>query len=350
MGQRCAMKASAEERICFYSAFAERVDCARERIAELLVHDLDREQLISLADDCETGGLLYACLSGLGSADAWLLERLRPRFAADFAKTEIMRKIAGDILSLLVKSGFDCMPLKGSDPRIAGGSRSTLNPMTDIDILVKNDQRRAVVDCLVEYGCRFQGVYSESHANLYFDSGGADPCFIEIHWDLINRGNPLHSRLFKASIEAVWERAISGDTFLMSYEDLVSYSIAHAVKEYFHKPKWLADIAWLIRDESAIRPVEMASVISEWSAGAALGMAIAALGQFFPDADYGYMYGAGAVRSGLLSEYTAGQLASYSRLRQLRPLVFFASATGVTAKVSLMKGFLSKAFILVDDG
>ena len=174
-------------------------------------------------------------------------ELLEAASASEIENTESMYELYRDISLLLSQHGFDYIPLKGCDPRIAHGSRRISNTMVDIDILVRETDTDGIGIALEEGGYMYHGDLSGSHMNFFTDE--KQPRFIEIHWDLINRNNPLHNKLFTPVLAEIWERSIivNGER-LLSNEDLLSYITAHSVKEYFHKPKWLSDIAWAIEN------------------------------------------------------------------------------------------------------
>ena len=214
--------------------------------------------------------------------------------------------------------------------------------MEDIDILVKISDVEDVGRVLEENGYHYQGTFSGSHMNFFTDE--EEPHLIEIHWDLINRTNPIHSRLFQPSVNAIWERSIAmcGES-LLSPEDLLSYLTAHGVKEYFHKPKWLTDTAWIIENcSNMMDPATSKNVINEWGTSRALGIIACALKYLLCDSTFNTVWDLGAIKPGLTGRCLAGRLVRYEKLRNLRPLIFAASAASFPRALTVAAGVVER--------
>ena len=265
-------------------------------------------------------------------------EQLKAVSDREIKNAESMYGLYLDISSLLSKHEFDFIPLKGCDPRIAHGSRRKCNSMIDIDILVRETDTDNIGLLLEENGYIYHGDMSGSHMNFFTDD--ERPRFIEIHRDLINRRNAIHNKLFTPVLAGIWERSISvNGERLLSNEDLLSYITVHAVKEYFHKPKWLSDIAWVIENYSdCFEPGRMALVLEEWGAAKALGFIAGGL-DYCLHADYlEKVLAYGAVKPDIFGVYLTRQLSCFNRLRKLRPLIFVASADSSRRLWSVMAG------------
>jgi len=337
------MKQLPEYAICFYAAFSGHDSFINERIGELYSQGIDRDFLIHCARALDVSGLLYNRILKADIDDAPLLKSLRSCFASDFAKTQVMLSLYDDLSALFRNERLDFMPLKGCDPRISLGPRSLLNPMEDIDILVRKSDSDTVATMLLANGYRFQGAFSDSHLTFYTDE--ESPRFVEIHHDVINRGNRLHSRLFRAPLENIWDRSTMSEdgTRLMSAEDLLSYSAAHALKEYFHKPKWIADCDWLLNDVSVTTlSGSFKKVVDEWGVGKIIGMIAASLDRCFPVTSYEHVFDSEFSRPGLLASYVGKHIFAYSHLKQLRPLIFIAAAEDSRSKLSLTGALLTR--------
>ncbi len=149
----------------------------------------------------------------------------------EISKTTSMRSLYLEISLILEKNGFMYIPIKGCDPRIYSGARDFFNVMEDVDILVKYTDIENIGGVLEESGYIYQGTFSGSHLNFITDE--KIPRLIEIHWDLINRYNPIHRRLFRASIERIWERSsVLCAASHLSLEDLLSYLTVQCVTAY----------------------------------------------------------------------------------------------------------------------
>ena len=332
------MKQRPEHLLVFYAAIAGRDDSVTARIAELIGQVKDTACLVRKASGLGVAGNLSAKLHDAGMGASSLVRDLREAMVREMRTTASMKALNESVSSILEASDVPFIALKGSDPRIAEGAREFFNPMQDIDILVrKNDIERAA-GALESAGFHYQGTFSGSHATFF--TLDDTPRFVEIHWDLINRENPIHSRLFHADIDAVWKRSEKMCArSLLSPGDLLSYCIAHAVKEYFHKPKWLADIAWIIREiVPSMDSRESYGIVNEWGVSNALGIAATALSRLLPDMDCDCVYGMGAKRPGALGRYCADHLINYDILRYLRPALMTAAAPSFQGKMAVMVG------------
>jgi len=336
------MKCRPEHIILFFASVRGHDEYILSRINEFFADGLDWNYLEQTAVAFGVAGGLIGRLHQTEIHNENFIERIRNGVVNEIQKTESMISLYKEISALLVKNGFSYIPLKGSDIRISQGSRRIFNPMDDIDVLIRNSDIEDVGKMLEGSGYHYQGTFSGSHMNFFTDE--ATPRFIEIHWDVINRHNPIHGRLFKPSIDAIWERSISRDgETLMSEEDLVSYLAAHCFKEYFHKPKWLADMAWIIENCSCFKDaVSSRKVICEWGTSHALGIIAASLNILLRDSKFDSVFESGACRPGIVGRYVAKRLVCYEQLRLLRPLFFVTCADSFKRKIAVTAGIAER--------
>ena len=181
---------------------------------------------------------------------------------------------------------------------------------------------------------------------MNFFTNETEPRFIEIHWDLVNRYNPLHRALFSPDMDAIWERSvILNGMRLLSEEDLLAYLTSHAVKEYFNSPKWLSDIAWITGNRlGLVDPEVMSQVIVEWGVSHALGIVAEALDYCLHNACIEQLMAFGAIRPGVAGRYMAKRLLCYDRLRSLRP-VLYAAAAGTPLRTIHMFGGAARRIV-----
>jgi len=327
--------------LLLFSALPSHNEYITQRIDDILGAGVHWDFLLHGAESFGVAAGLKELLSEK-ETPADFYEQLKSASASEIKNTESMYGLYQDISSLLLKHGFDYIPLKGCDPRIAHGSRRISNIMVDIDILVKESNTDNIGIMLEENGYIYHGDMSGSHMNFFTDDERTR--FIEIHWDLINRRNPLHNKLFTPVLTGIWDRSITvkGER-LLSNEDLLSYITVHAVKEYFHKPKWLSDIAWVIENFSDFfDPGSTALVLEEWGVAKALGFIAGGL-DYCLQADYlEKVLAYGAVKPDILGDYLAKQLSCFNRLRKLRPLIFAASADSSRRLWGVMAGSIMR--------
>lgn len=290
-----------------------------------------------MAEALGVAGGLMTRLDNAGFSCGPLMDELRVSMILEMQMTASMKRGAKDLFGLLEKHGVRYSPLKGSDPRLSEGARGFFNAMQDIDILIDEHDIAAVGSLLDTEGYQFHGMLSGSH--LTYFTNDHPPVFIEVHWDLVNRLNPLHTALFAVPFERIRERlTICEGHVVLSPADLLAYSIAHAVKEYFHKPKWLADIAWIIETIlPGLDAAETSKIIGEWGMGNAFGIAAAALDKLIPDKSRDYVRDYGAVKPMIAGRYLASRLVAFTDLRGLRPLLFFTTADGVSRKIAAVR-------------
>jgi len=332
-----------ENVLVFYAAVTVCGEYTVERTRRIVAGGLDWDYLVETAVSLDTAGGLLDLLRRSGTAENEHFPRLREAMRREMHVTALMKSLFLDVSSLLEDHGVDYIPLKGCDPRISEGARGFFNVMSDIDVLVRRRDVERVGRLFEKRGWRYLGVFSGSHATFHTDE--RVPRFIELHWDLINRDNPVHSALFGASIEKIWERSVKMCAMsLLSAEDLLSYLVAHAVKEYFHKPKWLADIAWVMRSHAGtMEPAAAARIAEEWGTSKALGMVGSALRDILNDPVFGRFGETDATGGGMLGRYVSRRLLCYERLKTLRPLIFAASAGTAPRTLSVLAGMVRRA-------
>lgn len=327
-----------EDRMLFYAALNGYATFCDSFFHEAVKTGIDRQYLTTMAEALDVAGGLYERLTHAGLADDPLMEALRPRMVEEMQRTASMKHFMMSVFELFDNNGIGFFPLKGCDSRLCEGARGFFNVMQDIDIAVAEEDIFKAGELLESAGFLFQGAFSGSH--LTYFTNEEPPLFLELHWDIINRGNPLHSRLFTAPLSEIRNRLITihGRPHL-SEGDLLAYSIAHAVKEYFHKPKWLADIAWIVEHcLTTDNTREIAFIIEQWSMGGALGIVAAGLSGLLPEFDGERLREYGAVKPGMPGRYLSRHIVSYSTLHRLKPVIFTIVADGITGKTSVLMG------------
>jgi hypothetical protein len=331
------VKCSPEQLILFYASLSSRSPRILGVTGEIWEAGIDREALLEMTVSFGVSAALDTLFSDAG-IDFPGREKLRVAAADEAAATASMRALEREVAALLERSGIPSIPLKGCDLRIAEGARRVSNPMVDADILIRGEDVDRAGALLERNGFFFLGSRRGAHMN--FATGDDNPRFIEVHWDMVNRRSPVQRSLFRPRMEGVWERSapVRGIHHL-SPEDLVCHLTAHAVKEYFHHPKWLADISYVLTaPDAGTDPAAMRHVAAEWNVSAALGLAIHALSAATGDPRFDDPGEFGAVRPGRLGRFIAERLLEYGGLYRLRPLLWFACAPGVRDMWSVAVG------------
>ena len=336
------MRYFSENLLLFYASMPGHDDYIINRTDEIVREGVDWQYMQSTAEALGVTGGLLERFSQAKIPPNDFITRMNDIIEKEIQRTASMLSLYKEISSLLEKNGFRHIPLKGCDKRITDGPRNFFNVMEDIDVLVRISDVEDIGRVLEENGYYYQGSFSGSHMNFFTDE--KTPRFIEIHWDLINRENTISGRLFQPSIDAIWERSITVDgESLLFLEDLLSYLTAHGVKEYFHKPKWLTDIAWIIENcSNMMEPVTSKKIIREWGTSRALGIISYALKHMLCDSSFDVVWTLGARKPGLTGRYLARRLVCYDKLRSLRPLLFIASAESLQRSFTVTAGMVER--------
>ncbi len=302
------MNRSQEDMLCFFASVANPGVNLLRRVREIIDKGVDWEYIARASEALDVSAGLLEILFRAEAGPIPELTDIRRAAAHELAVTALMEDLFRRTAFLLDEAGIPFIPLKGSDIRIAGGSRRLANPMQDIDILVRPESLARTREVLEAGGFFFQGALSGAHYN--FALPGEQLRFLEIHWTLINRTSTVQRRIFNPDMEKIWRRSVSLCCRLhLSPEDLLCYTVVHGVKEYYHKPKWAADAEFLIRAVlPRCAPERVRQAVEEWGAGPALGIVAEALEQALDAGVYRRVYTFGAVRPGFLGKMAARRL------------------------------------------
>lgn len=325
-----------DENILLYFASIDDHDstiCGRTR--EILDRGVNFRYLEHAAEMYGVAAGLTELLLASGRDVTSISENLLCAADRERSVTVSMHDLYHEIASYMKRAGIMFVPLKGCDTRIAKGSRRRANPMQDVDILVKQEDVYNAGELLERSGFIYQGSFSGVHMN--FATNEKIPRFIEVHWDLINRNSQMQKHLFSPCIEAIWERCTCVcDTLHLSQEDLLCYTASHAAKEYFHRPKWIADVKYILDNLlPSMDDDRLTFVMKEWGVSAVLGIMSTAMESVLAGRDYKKIYAVGAKNPGFLGRFVSNHLFLYKELRPFRPLcaIAFADTPGAFFRV-----------------
>ncbi len=337
------MKCPVENLLLFYASLPEHDENILSSVRELLDRGIDTDYLDAASEAYGVAAGVTALLEAVRGPDHLSAGILR---AAEHERevTVSMRSLYGEVAALLEKEGIPFVPLKGCDSRISSMARRHADPMQDVDILVRPRDITPTGELLVKNGYLHLGSFSGAHMNFATDED--IPRFLEIHWDLVNRDSPVQRRLFFPPIGNIWERcSILCGRLHLSPEDLLCYTAEHAAKEYFRRPKWTADIAWIA--ENLLPSMEqpcLENAIREWGVSAVLGITAHALASVLPWRSFQALYTAGAYKPGFTGRFVAERLFGYSRLYAMRPLCALAFAAPPSRAISVALGIGERMF------
>jgi hypothetical protein len=155
----------------------------------------------------------------------------------------------GELLGSLNKDDISVIVLKGASLLGTLYEKDYSRPMYDIDLLTRRADLVMVDERLIRLGYKRLSHNWGSH--ITYRKTGPLSIPVEVHWDLINRKNPLQKFAFQIDTEDFWEDVmpvtINGQRALaMSPESLLIYLACHLMKESYSHQKWLTDIDRLI--------------------------------------------------------------------------------------------------------
>ena len=141
-------------------------------------------------------------------------------FADEGEKTERSweeaRQILGLLLPVLREAGIPCLLLKGPSMAEAYGDRFKVRGFADLDILVQPLEIGRALDCLAKHGFvpkaggKARSLILKGHFHLVVRPPPPWTLPVELHWELVDRGN-----FFRIDLASVFGRArtleISGD-------------------------------------------------------------------------------------------------------------------------------------------
>lgn len=206
----------------YHNLFAALLAALTDRPGTL-VPPVDYPALRRLAKTHQIAPLLYVGLSRCGAPE----DSLRP------IAEEAMRAVCFDqkqlfcaqrLRTLLSENGLDFMPLKGSALKPLYPA-SELRLMSDIDVLIREEQYPRLRELLLENG--FLEGEQTDHELVWHDREGM---LIELHRRLI----PSYNDDYYAFFQSPWKKAVrvAGCEYALRPEDEYVYLLTHLAKHY----------------------------------------------------------------------------------------------------------------------
>ncbi len=185
--------------------------------------------------------------------------------AAVMKYTQAVRQLV-ELLKSLQQHGVDVMPLKGAWLGQTLYGASCLRTMSDIDLLVRADQRVAAHEVMLRAGYRsataaMQNRFAHAQSYRHPQWGKA----VEVHWSVASELDPAALRVDMAS---VWRQAVTAQcagcaVSALPPAELLAHLIHHAMHHHLAVPlrSWL-DMALLLKkhgDEFEVAVLEAAA-------------------------------------------------------------------------------------------
>lgn len=221
------------------------------KIRELLANPLDWDYIIkkSLAD-----GILPFVYNRIKTNYDILPEETRNRLEKAYLKDTAYKTYliceAGKVLNSLNNASIPVLALKGIALAETIYSGTVSRSMGDIDILVRKKDLDTAKEKLLKLGYNFHSTNQGNHITLIKKDNWN--IRLEVHWDIVNRINPLQRYAFKINTDEIWENAapitVAGEKTLGMYpEDLIIYLSCHLLRDYYASFKWFIDIDRITR-------------------------------------------------------------------------------------------------------
>lgn len=261
---------SLERRLLILTACLNLDDESEEEFRELLGCGIDWDVVMFHGYSHGTIGLIYKHLKKLSEdieIPGGILERLRNAYlkitASNMSHLSHYRQVAGT----LAKAGVKAIVLKGAFLAENIYGDIGLRPLSDIDILVREDDWPEIRDVLESLGYKPAGKefrtlppklteYDVPSHVQYISPAGT---LLEFQFDLFTLGIGMRD------IEGVWERAGTGvvgdaEVGVLGGEDMLLHLAVHANRHGCAQLKWLVDIAETLRHGEDLSWDTLASV------------------------------------------------------------------------------------------
>ena len=230
-----------------------------EQVRALASKDIDWERVAQTAEFHGLSPLLLRTLRAAGISlpsdvatkmEHWNAATVRQNL---YLTSELLR-----VHGALKERGIETIPLKG--PALASQIYGDLGlrPFSDIDLLVRREQRPEAESAIKELGYEPEFAIPPEHrerwlrhqCELTFRRSGTTR--LELHWDIAHPHFALDS-----GVEHFWSRLSTvriGDVVLpnLSPQDLLFTLIVHGTRHAWSHMMWLVDVAELLRRRPAV--------------------------------------------------------------------------------------------------
>jgi len=230
-----------------------------EQVRALASKDIDWERVAQTAEFHGLSPLLLRTLRAAGISlpsdvatkmEHWNAATVRQNL---YLTSELLR-----VHAALKERGIETIPLKG--PALASQICGDLGlrPFSDIDLLVRREQRPEAESAIKELGYEPEFAIPPEHrerwlrhqCELTFRRSGTTR--LELHWDIAHPHFALDS-----GVEQFWSRLSTvriGDVVLpnLSPQDLLFTLIVHGTRHAWSHMMWLVDVAELLRRRPAV--------------------------------------------------------------------------------------------------
>ncbi len=228
----------------------DALDMARRLAAQT---PFDWAALLSVADAERLGPLLYRVLRGQYLIPPEVEEALRAMRLGNAMRDRLLRGELVTILDRLAAQSIDVLLLKGAALACMVYGGTGLRPMSDLDLLVREEAVQPAVDILTRLGYRRSGVEVHPGAGLAYENEillekpGPVSSVVELHWSLFDL--PYYQHILP--LPWFWQTGLEvhiGDTRarVLGPEGQILHLCGHVVLHHSHEGDgllWQHDVA-----------------------------------------------------------------------------------------------------------
>jgi hypothetical protein len=252
------------------------------RHAPRAIAALDWGHTVTRAEHERLAPILYVALRG-GAAPAHVLARLR----ASWMGAERQQLRAGaelrEIVGAFARAGIETIILNG--PALAADyyPDPALRPFTDLDLLIRREDRRQALDILLGLGLADEAPgRSLEHVPAVFLAPPRDSerLPVDLHWECVGGG-----RASQMAADEIWGRAVPAPAWgkaarTLAPEDLLIYLSANfAVHHTLAGALWRLDLALVLRRHRATLDWDAVGARARrWGVAAAVYFALRSVG------------------------------------------------------------------------
>ncbi|NIM90443.1 MAG: hypothetical protein GTO17_05790 [Candidatus Aminicenantes bacterium] len=235
-----------EDRLLLYCCRREKEELVERKIIEAVKNRLDWGIFLEKARENGVSALLYSRLNEImqdyPSIPGDIFEGFEEDYYLNATKNTLIFKELGKVLEAFKNSGPEVIVLKGAALAEEVYENIALRPMSDVDLLVKEEDMAHADERLktLGYGPVDAGVDEVDFSSTYlttldYRSREENSPSFHIHWHFVNSTIPNESYIRNIKMENVWRDAenteIAGvETLVMAPHHLLIHLSEHALR------------------------------------------------------------------------------------------------------------------------
>jgi hypothetical protein len=199
----------------------------------------------------------------------------RARVLSDLPRVALRQRQLADLAAGFARAGLDLIMLKGAWLAETAYADPALRSMSDIDVLVRSDQRDLGHAAMLELG--YAASADTLHSRFAYDQlyrHPLHPYSVEMHWAV---SSEQEADSPEADMAAVWQHAVSARLFghplrALSVSDQLAHLAHHMLHHQFAVPlRAYLDVALLVRAQGdTLSPEAIEAAGARWQTGSAI--------------------------------------------------------------------------------